>query len=155
MGTLVGKTAVIMGASGSSNFGSVIARRLAAEGANTVVAARREGPLQELAGEIGGLAVTCDVSDESQIEGLFGAARERYGNVDIAVYSAGVHSSVPIAELTADDIRPTLEMSFIGALLFFKHAAAAMDQGGSVITISSLTAGTSGAPSNDCFRSRW
>ena len=46
----------------------------------------------------------------------------------------------PIAEVTAEDIRPTLEVSFIGAILVFKHAAAAMDNGGSVITISSLTA---------------
>ncbi|MCB1844530.1 MAG: SDR family oxidoreductase, partial [Halioglobus sp.] len=34
----------------------------------------------------------------------------------------------------------TLEVSFIGALLFFKHAAASMPEGGSVITVSSLTA---------------
>ena len=139
MGTLTGKTAVVAGASGSSNFGSAIARRLAAEGANVVVSARREQPLRALATEIGGLAVACDVTDESQIEGLFRAAREQYGNVDIAVYSAGIHSGGIIAELSAEAIRPTLEISFIGALLFFKHAAAAMDNGGSVITISSLT----------------
>ncbi|MCP5130807.1 MAG: SDR family oxidoreductase [Pseudomonadales bacterium] len=139
MGTLTGKTAVVAGASGSSNFGSAIARRLAAEGANVVVSARREQPLRALASEIGGLAVACDVTDESQIEGLFRAAREQYGNVDIAVYSAGIHSGGIIAELSAEAIRPTLEISFIGALLFFKHAAAAMDNGGSVITISSLT----------------
>lgn len=140
MGTLVGKTAVVLGASGESNFGSIIARRLAAEGAIVVVAARREGPLQALADEIGGLAVACDVTDEAQIEGLFAAARQAYGNVDIAVYSAGIHAGAAIAELTADAIRPTLEISFVGALLFFKHAAAAMEEGGSVITISSLTA---------------
>ena len=140
MGTLTGKTAVVAGASGSSNFGSAIARRLAAEGANVVVSARREQPLRALATEIGGLAVACDVTEESQIEGLFQAAREQYGNVDIAVYSAGIHSGGIIAEMSAEAIRPTLEISFIGALLFFKHAAAAMDKGGSVITISSLTA---------------
>jgi NAD(P)-dependent dehydrogenase (short-subunit alcohol dehydrogenase family) len=51
-----------------------------------------------------------------------------------------VHAAAGIAELTADMIRPTLEVSLVGALLFFKHAAAAMSDGGSVITISSLTA---------------
>lgn len=140
MATLTGKTAVVLGASGNKNFGSAIARRLAEEGANVVVAARREGPLQELANEIGGLAVPCDVQDENQIKNLFGTASEGFGQVDIAVYSAGVHAGSTIAELTADAIRPTLEISFIGALLFFKHAAAAMTAGGSVITISSLTA---------------
>lgn len=140
MGSLTGKTAVIVGASGEANFGTAIARRLAKEGANIVVSARREAPLQTLASEIGGLAVACDVTEERQIATLFDRATDTYGNVDIAVFSAGVHSDGLIAELDAEQIRPTLEVSFIGALLFFKHAAAAMQHGGSVITISSLTA---------------
>ncbi|MGK0499349.1 MAG: NAD(P)-dependent dehydrogenase (short-subunit alcohol dehydrogenase family) [Oceanicoccus sp.] len=140
MGTLDGKTAVVMGASGSSNFGSVIAKRLAAEGANVVVAARRKEALDALAAEINGLAVACDITDEIQIKALFATATAKYSNVDIAVNSSGMHSGGMIAELTAEDIRPSLEVSFIGALLFFKHAAAAMKSGGSVVTISSLTA---------------
>lgn len=136
MGTLTGKTAVVLGASGEQNIGTAIARRLAAEGAKVVVSARREEPLRALAAEIDGLAVTCDVTDESRIEALFATA----GEIDIAVFSAGVLAAAPIAELTADMIRPTLDVSFTGALLFFKHAAAAMPGGGSIITISSLTA---------------
>lgn len=139
MTTLTGKTAVIVGASGELNFGSAIARRLAEEGANVVVAARRQEPLGKLAAELGGTAVGCDVTEEADIERLFATAAEKYGRVDIAVYSAGVHAGTVIAELSAQDLRPTLEVSFIGALLFFKHAAAAMEQGGSVLTISSLT----------------
>ena len=138
--TLAGKTAVVLGASGNKNFGSAIAKRLAAAGANVVVSARRKEPLLKLANDIGGLAVSCNVEDEKQIGALFSAARQAYGAVDIAVYSAGVHAGGLIAELSAEDIRPTMEVSFIGALLFFKHAAAAMPEGGSVITISSLTA---------------
>jgi 3-oxoacyl-[acyl-carrier protein] reductase len=140
MKTLVGKTAVILGASGSANFGSAIARRLAAEGANVVVAARRREPLEQLAAELGGTAVACDVTREGDIEQLFKKASDRYGRVDIAVFSAGVHSAGVIAELSAEAIRPSLEISVIGALLFFRYAAAAMPEGGSVITISSLTA---------------
>lgn len=140
MATLTGKTAVIIGASGTSNFGSAIARRLAAEGAKVVVAARRREPLEQLAEELGGTAVACDVTNEADIEQVFASALEAYGRVDIAVYSAGIHSGVAIADLSAEEIRPTLEVSFVGALLFFKHAAAAMSEGGSVITISSLTA---------------
>ncbi len=140
MGNLTGKTAVVTGASGEANFGSSIARRLAAEGANVVVSARRREPLEELANAIGGVAVACDVTDEAQIEALFAAASERYGKVDMAVYSAGFQVFGAIAELDASQIRPTLEISFIGALLFIKHAAAAMVDGGSVVTMSSLTA---------------
>lgn len=140
MKTLSGKTAVIIGASGTSNFGSIIARRLSQEGANVVVSGRRKGPLEELAAELGGLAVACDITDESQIEGLFQQATERFGRVDIAVNSAGIHAASTIAELSSEAIQPTLDISFVGGLLFFKHAAAAMTEGGSVVTISSLTA---------------
>jgi 3-oxoacyl-[acyl-carrier protein] reductase len=140
MTTLAGKTAVILGASGSANFGSAIARRLAAEGANTVVAARRKPPLEQLATELGGIATSCDVTREGDIEKMFQNAVETYGRVDIAVYSAGIHYAAAIAELSAQSIRPTLDVSFIGALLFFRYAAEAMSEGGSVITISSLTA---------------
>jgi len=145
MGTLAGKTAVIVGASGTSNFGTAIARILAAEGANVVVSARRAEPLNALAQEIGGLAVACDMTDEAQIERLFESAKTQYSSVDIAVNSSGMHHAGLIAELTAESMRPTLELSVIGAMLFFKHAAAAMDNGGSVITVSSLTARLPGA----------
>jgi 3-oxoacyl-[acyl-carrier protein] reductase len=145
MGTLAGKTAVVVGASGDNNFGTAIARRLAAEGATVVISGRRLQALEALAQEIGGQAVACDSTDESQIENLFAQASAITGKVDIAVYSAGMHAAGAIAELTADDIRPTLEVSFVGALLFFKHAAAAMKEGGSVITVSSLTARLPGA----------
>ena len=140
MGTLTGKTAVIMGASGTANFGSAIARRLAAEGANVVVAARRLEPLEQLAKELGGTAVACDVTREGDIENLFKTASDTYGKVDIAVYSAGIHAATAIADITAEDILPTMEISVVGALLFFRYAAAAMTEGGSVVTISSLTA---------------
>ena len=140
MTTLAGKTAVVLGASGIANFGSAIARRLAAEGANTVLAARRKEPLALLAAELGGTAVACDVTREGDIEALFKQAVDTYGRVDIAVYSAGIHAAALISELSAESIRPTLEISVIGALLFFRYAAAAMSEGGSVITVSSLTA---------------
>ncbi len=140
MGELDGKVAVVLGASGEQNFGAAIAQRFAAAGAKVVVAARRLEPLQALASEIDGLAVACDVTDESQLESLFSSAKDKFGRVDIAVNSTGILANSTIADLNREAIMPTLEVSFMGALLFFKHAAAAMPDGGSVITVSSLTA---------------
>jgi len=145
MSDLSGKVAVVLGASGEKNFGSEIARRYAQAGAKVVVAARRLEALQTLAAEIDGLAVACDITDEAQLEALFSQALNDCGRVDIAVNSCGVHAHAPIAELTREEIQPTLDVSFIGSLLFFKHAAAAMKEGGSVITVSSLTARLPGA----------
>ncbi len=145
MSNLKGRTAVVVGASGESNFGTAIARRLARAGASVVVSARRQQPLERLAGDIDGLAVACDITDEGQLEALFVAAKDKYGQVHIAVNCCGCGVAGDlIADITAETIWPTLEVSFIGALLLFKHAAAAMDDGGSIITISSLTARSPG-----------
>src|SRR3546814_20118220 len=62
MGMLQDKVAVIIGAAGRDNMGQVIARRFAAEGARVVVAGRDDAALAELAEEIGGLAVRCDLT---------------------------------------------------------------------------------------------
>jgi len=154
MSSLAGKTAVVLGASGESNFGVAIARRFAAEGARVLVAARRLEPLERLAREIGGEAVACDVTREEDIAALFAAAVANGGQLGVAVFSAGLHAMALIDELAAEDIRPTLEVSFIGALLFFKHAARAMPAGGSVITVSSLTARLPGPTRAVCSGAR-
>ena len=138
--SLKGKTAVVVGASGQHNFGVATARRLAEQGATVVVSGRREAPLKALAKEIDGFAITCDMNDEASIESLFNDAKTATGRVDIAVNSAGALAAAPIATLTREQIQPTLDVSFIGALLLFRYASAVMEHGGSIITISSLTA---------------
>ena len=140
MSDLTGKVAVIIGASGQHNFGVATARRMAEAGAKVVVSARRQVPIAALAEEIGGAAIPCDMSREDQIKTLFQQAEEQMGRVDIAVNCAGQLSAAPIAMLTKDLIQPTLDVSFTGTLLFFRYAAEAMKEGGSIITISSLTA---------------
>lgn len=142
MTDLSGKVAVVVGASGERSFGETIARMFARHGAKVVVSARRIEPLRALAQEIGGLAVGCDISDDAQLEALARAALERFGRIDIAVNSSGVLAWGPIAKLRPEDILPTLNVSVMGSLLFFKHMgnAIARSGGGSVVTISSQTA---------------
>ena len=54
MGTLDGKTAVIIGA--TSGIGAATARRFVAEGAEVVMAGRRSAVGEQLAGELGSRA---------------------------------------------------------------------------------------------------
>ena len=136
---LYGKTAVVLGASGQNSFGVSIARKFANAGARVIVAARRLAPLKKLAEEIDGIAIQCDVSVEEDIRALFAQAAET-APLDIAVNSAGGLAAAPISMLTRELIQPTLDVSFTGALLFFRYAAEAIKNDGSIITISSLTA---------------
>lgn len=139
MTNLNNKLAVVLGASGQNSFGVSIARKFAAAGAKVIVAARRLEPLQQLASEIDGIPIQCDITDVEQLENLFKKAND-IGPLDIAVNSSGSLVAAPIAMLSKELIQPTVDVSFTGTLLFFRYAAEAMTKGGSIMTVSSLTA---------------
>ncbi|MFL6154972.1 MAG: SDR family oxidoreductase [Marmoricola sp.] len=77
-------TAVVTGA--SSGIGEATARALAGAGYRVVCAARRTDRIEALAAEIGGTAVTCDVTSDSSVRDLAVAAGPR---VDVLVNNAG------------------------------------------------------------------
>jgi len=76
--------AVVTGA--SSGIGAATARALAASGFEVVCAARRADRIEELAAEIGGRAVACDVTDQAQVDAL---AAHVGGHLDVLVNNAG------------------------------------------------------------------
>lgn len=65
------RTALVTGA--SSGIGAATARALAGEGFRVVCAARRTERIEELAAEIGGEAITCDVTDQASVDALAAA----------------------------------------------------------------------------------
>jgi enoyl-[acyl-carrier-protein] reductase (NADH) len=91
VGLLDGKKAIVLGA--SSGIGWRTSERFAEEGADLIVAARREDRLEKLANKIGGVAIRCDVSDDSQVKALADAALERWGRIDVAVFLGSDMSS--------------------------------------------------------------
>lgn len=141
MATLTGKVAIVIGAANRDNMGQVIARRLAAEGAQVVVAGRAPDELQRLADSIDGLAVAnCDISSEADLARLTSAAVERFGGVDIAVNATGWGLLKPFLETTREDIERMAALQFTGAFLFYQAILRVMRDGGSLIQISSATA---------------
>ena len=84
-----GRTAVVTG--GCSGIGLATARRLAAEGASVVIGDVEAVRGKEVADELGGLFVECDVTSSEQVSAMFAAAHERYGRIDVAFNNAGIN----------------------------------------------------------------
>jgi len=131
------KVAVVVG--GSSGFGRSITERFVAEGARVLIAARGQEKLESVAKELGVEAMVCDASSFDDLKALAAAALERFGRLDIAVNCAGFEHMCPIADLEPENVEKMVAVQFTGALYFIQHMANAMAEGGSIITISSLT----------------
>ncbi|MQA80025.1 MAG: 3-oxoacyl-ACP reductase [Streptosporangiales bacterium] len=88
MTRLEGRVAVVTG--GASGIGLATVERLASEGAKVVVADVADAAGAAAASSVDGLYVHCDVTSESDVQGLFRTAHETYGSVDIAFNNAGI-----------------------------------------------------------------
>ena len=101
-----GKTVVITG--GASGIGAALARQAGAKGARVCIADLNLEAAQQIAKEIGGIAVTCDVSHEQQIIDAIGAAETAFGPVDVFVSNAGIVRGDPDHAASAPDVDWTL-----------------------------------------------
>jgi NADP-dependent 3-hydroxy acid dehydrogenase YdfG len=137
--TLAGKTAVVTGASSGIGEATV---RLAKDGCNVVLAARREDRLNALADELGegALAVPTDVTEPAACAALVARAIERFGSLDIVVNNAGLGLYGSIAEGDPEDWRKMFDVNVLGVLYTTRAAVRQMlRQGaGDVVFVSSL-----------------
>jgi NAD(P)-dependent dehydrogenase (short-subunit alcohol dehydrogenase family) len=86
---LEGKIAAITGA--ASGIGRELARRFHQEGAKALALADiSEEALAEVAAEVGGLAIPCDVTKESDIATLIERAESELGPIDVFCSNAGI-----------------------------------------------------------------
>jgi 3-oxoacyl-[acyl-carrier protein] reductase len=115
---LKGKTAVITGA--SRGIGKAIATRLAEHGANLVLAARTQGPLDATVKElkekykIQAIGVSCDVSKLEHLQSLVANAKATFKQIDILVNVAGVSSQHPFHEQPIEDFEMLANTNYLG-----------------------------------------
>lgn len=139
-GRLDAKTAVVIG--GASGFGLATSQLFAAEGAHVVIVQRRGELAEQVAAEIGGSAVVCDITDFEQLNDVTDQLVATHGCIDIGVNYAGFEQSTPIRDLTPEILEPMVQVQLVGAIWFIRAMGNAMSAtgGGSIISTSSLTA---------------
>jgi NAD(P)-dependent dehydrogenase (short-subunit alcohol dehydrogenase family) len=102
-------------------LGRALAERLAKHGAQVVIAARSRDALDETARGIeaaGGeaLAVEADVTRQQDVNGLFAAALERFGRLDLVANCAGRSARGAILSTPPDEFQSLWELNFLATL---------------------------------------
>ena len=115
-----GKVALVTGA--SRGIGEAVARRLAAEGATVLGAARTAEALEKLAAEVaaaGGRAVALplDLADPAGIETAVKSALAAHGRIDVLVNNAGVTEDNLILRMSKEAWDRVLATNLTGVFL--------------------------------------
>jgi NAD(P)-dependent dehydrogenase (short-subunit alcohol dehydrogenase family) len=123
-----GKRALVTGA--GSGIGAAVARRLAAEGAQVIVA---DLSPEAVADELGAQAIVLDVRDEDQVAPAM-------ADLDVLVNVAGIGSTTNAPETSVDVWENVFAVNARGTFLCCKHAIPGMAArgGGSIVNIASV-----------------
>jgi NADP-dependent 3-hydroxy acid dehydrogenase YdfG len=120
-----GRTAVVSGA--SSGIGAATATRLAADGFDVVLGARRLDRLTALADSIGARALPLDITDQASVDAFAGAL----DRVDVLVNNAGgAFDADPVAEADLDAWSRSYEVNVLGTVRLTKALLPALRASG-------------------------
>jgi 3-oxoacyl-[acyl-carrier protein] reductase len=103
---------------GGRGIGAGIARELAAAGMRVAVSARTRGQVEEVAAEVGGLAVAADVSRRDDVERMVAQVERELGPIDLLVANAGIGNRAdPIWEADPREWWRVFEVNVLGVYL--------------------------------------
>ncbi|HEV8118148.1 MAG TPA: 3-oxoacyl-[acyl-carrier-protein] reductase [Thermoanaerobaculia bacterium] len=143
MNRFAGRVALVTGA--SRGIGEAIARRLAAEGATVIAAARTAEALEKVVGaivEAGGKAsaVPLDLADPASVDAGVKSVLAAHGQVDILVNNAGVTEDNLLLRMSKDSWDRVLGTNLTGVFLLTQAVVKAMlkKRYGRIVSVTSV-----------------
>jgi 3-oxoacyl-[acyl-carrier protein] reductase len=136
------RTATVLVTGGTSGIGRGVARVLSNAGAKVAITGRDEARLQDVARELGVLAIKADVANEADVDRTYAEVLGAFGHLDVLVNNAGAGSFAPLVDITKKDFESIIDTNVTGAMLMARGAARhfVKRRSGNIINIGSTAA---------------
>jgi len=139
------KVAIVTGA--SSEIGIEISKTFVQEGANVVLIGRNREKLEKARSKIKDyssrtVAISCDITNESQVIQTVNQITDHYGKIDILVNNAGViNDPIHFHEMSESDWMHLVNTNLLGTFKITKYVLAKMleNKSGCIINIGSIS----------------
>jgi len=146
MENLKGKKALVTG--GNSGIGYAAAKELKAQGAVVIITGRREEAVLKAAAELGVTGLVSDQGKVPAIESLAAEVTEKFGKLDILFINAGVLGGASIEGAKEEDFDYVMDVNFKGAFFTLSRFIPILNDGASVVFLSSNVASMNAANSS-------
>lgn len=133
------KIALVTG--GTSGIGKEIVKELIAKGCKVITCyAHNEDNAKTLETEINNnnlLITKCDISNEIDVINMMNIIKEKYGSIDYLVNNAGTFIDNYIKDFNIEEFKKVIDTNLIGKVICTKYSYPIMNEGGSIVNISS------------------
>jgi len=140
MSNLNGKVALITG--GNSGIGYATAKKFAEDGATVIITGRSAQRVETAAKELGVRGIVADVINLSAIDELVDKVSAENGKVDVLFVNAGIFAPLPVGQNTEESFDLQMGINFKGAVFTIEKFLPILNDGASIINLSSITAST-------------
>ncbi|MBB6330746.1 NAD(P)-dependent dehydrogenase (short-subunit alcohol dehydrogenase family) [Chryseobacterium sediminis] len=135
------KLAIVTG--GNSGIGFAAAKELISEGATVIITGRRKEAAEKAAQELGAIPFIADQANLNDIDLLKEEVEKQYGKVDILFINAGITGSLTsIESMDTENFDQVMNINFRGAYFTLSKFTPLLNDGSSVIFLSSIVAST-------------
>jgi len=137
---LTGKIAVVTG--GNSGIGYATAQYFKEAGADVVITGRSANRVAKAAADLGVKGIVADVTDLSAIDSLVAQVKNAFGKIDVLFVNAGVFNPAPVGKISEEMFDMQMGINFKGAVFTTEKFLPIINDGGSIINLSSINAYT-------------